>query len=57
MVRACMVGIALGIASHPALAVAQLRAQREPFDWTGLAVVFGLFVIGIAAYVLARGRT
>jgi hypothetical protein len=54
--KAWTIGISVTCALWPSLALAQLRGHREPLDTTSLGVVAGLFVLGIAAYFLARGR-
>ncbi len=46
----------LALAWTPAVALAQYRPHREPVDTSSLAVVGGLFVLGIVAFLLARGR-
>ena len=35
---------------------AQMRAAREPFDFTGLGVVVLLLALGVGAYYFAVGR-
>jgi hypothetical protein len=45
----------LAMATGPGVALAQLRPQREPVDWSSAAVVLGLLVLGVVALLLARG--
>jgi hypothetical protein len=56
MRAAWTVGIVISLAAWTSVALAQLRGEREGIDTSSLAVVGGLFVLGVVAFFLARGR-